>query len=61
MTTIRLFARCRDSIRLLVLMMAIGLIALSGAALACGPASPGVSRCRRDGYGRSCQRSAATG
>ena len=37
---IGLFNRCRDSIRLLVLMMAIGSIALSGAALACGPASP---------------------
>ena len=40
MTTIRLFTRCRDPIRLLVFMMAVGLIALPGAALACSPASP---------------------
>ena len=40
MTKILLFDRCRDSIRLLVLMMAIGLVALPGAALACGTASP---------------------
>ena len=40
MTKIGLFDRFRDSIRLLVLMMAVGSIALSGAALACGPASP---------------------
>ena len=40
MTKIRLFTPCRDSIRLLVLMMAVGLIALPGAALACGPTAP---------------------
>ncbi len=40
MTKIRLFTRCRASIRLLVFMMAVGLIVLLGAALACSPASP---------------------
>ena len=45
MTKIGLFDRFRDSIRLLVLMMAVGLVALLGAAVACGPAdtaSPGA-------------------
>lgn len=40
MTKILLFARCRESIRLAMFMLAVGLIALLGAALACGPASP---------------------
>ena len=43
MTTIRLFTRYCDSIRLLVLTMVVGLIALSGSALACGPPAPAPS------------------
>ncbi len=39
MTTTRLFTRSRDVIRLRVLIMAVGLIALTGAALACAPAA----------------------
>lgn len=40
MTTIRSSTRCRYSIRLLVLMIAVGLLALTGAAVACAPAAP---------------------
>ena len=39
MTTTRLFTHCRDSVRWLVLTMVVGLIALAGAVLACGPAA----------------------
>ena len=40
MTTFRLFIHRRDSVRWLVLAMALGSIALAMAALACGPAAP---------------------
>ncbi len=50
-TTIRSFTHCRDPIRLLVFMLAVGLIALPGAVLACSPtapASPGAGETARD-------------
>ena len=40
MTTFRLFIHRRDSVRWLVLAMAVGSIALAMAALACAPAAP---------------------
>ena len=43
MTAFRLFTHRRDSVRWLVLTMAVGSIALAVAALACGPAAPASS------------------